>query len=98
MSDVWRDDSTPRIRRPSNRKNFGRSSGVIVDICRRHGVWFDRGELPRVLAFVEGKPKKESSTATTVALGSLVVLRLFMAGGVLVYAITSPGAGGCGDA
>lgn len=36
-----------------NRKNFGRSSGVIVDVCRQHGVWFDRGELPRVLAFVE---------------------------------------------
>jgi Zn-finger nucleic acid-binding protein len=36
-----------------NRKNFGRSSGVIVDVCRAHGVWFDRGELPRVLAFVE---------------------------------------------
>src|SRR5262245_24091464 len=35
------------------RKNFGRSSGVIVDICTPHGVWFDRGELPRVLAFVE---------------------------------------------
>ncbi len=37
-----------------NRNNFGRSSGVIVDVCKKHGVWFDRGELPRVLAFVEG--------------------------------------------
>jgi Zn-finger nucleic acid-binding protein len=36
-----------------NRRNFGRSSGVIVDICHQHGVWFDSGELPRVLAFVE---------------------------------------------
>jgi Zn-finger nucleic acid-binding protein len=35
-----------------NRKNFGRSSGVIVDICSRHGVWFDAGELPRVIDFV----------------------------------------------
>lgn len=35
------------------RKNFGRSSGVIVDVCPRHGIWFDAGELPRVLAFVE---------------------------------------------
>jgi hypothetical protein len=39
------------------------------------------------------EPKKESSTAAVVALGSMVVLGLFMAGGVLVYAITSPGAG-----
>lgn len=35
------------------RRNFGGNSGVIVDICLKHGVWFDRGELPRVLAFVE---------------------------------------------
>jgi Zn-finger nucleic acid-binding protein len=36
-----------------NRKNFGGTSGVIVDVCRKHGVWFDAGELPRVLAFAE---------------------------------------------
>ncbi|HWA77683.1 MAG TPA: zf-TFIIB domain-containing protein [Polyangiaceae bacterium] len=36
-----------------NRRNFGGASGVIVDICTAHGVWFDAGELPRVLAFVE---------------------------------------------
>lgn len=37
-----------------NRHNFGGTSGVIVDICAKHGVWFDAGELPRVLEFVEG--------------------------------------------
>ena len=36
-----------------NRKNFGGASGVIVDVCARHGTWFDRGELPQVLAFVK---------------------------------------------
>ncbi len=36
-----------------NRKNYGGVSGVIVDVCKRHGVWFDLGELPRVLAFVD---------------------------------------------
>jgi Zn-finger nucleic acid-binding protein len=35
-----------------NRKNFGGVSGVIVDVCKQHGTWFDVGELPRVLAFV----------------------------------------------
>jgi Zn-finger nucleic acid-binding protein len=35
-----------------NRKNFGEVSGVIVDVCKKHGTWFDTGELPRVLAFV----------------------------------------------
>jgi len=44
----------PLCQMTMNRKNFGRSSGVIVDVCARHGTWFDIGELPRVLAFVEG--------------------------------------------
>jgi Zn-finger nucleic acid-binding protein len=36
-----------------NRKNFGESSGIVVDVCTPHGVWFDAGELPRVLAFAQ---------------------------------------------
>ena len=35
-----------------NRKNFGGTSGVVVDVCKKDGIWFDPGELPRVLAFV----------------------------------------------
>jgi Zn-finger nucleic acid-binding protein len=36
-----------------NRQNFGRKSGIIVDVCRGHGIWFDLGELPRVLAWIQ---------------------------------------------
>jgi Zn-finger nucleic acid-binding protein len=36
-----------------NRKNFGGASGVIVDVCAKHGTWFDAGELPQVLEFVQ---------------------------------------------
>jgi Zn-finger nucleic acid-binding protein len=36
-----------------NRKNFGGASGVIVDVCAKHGTWFDAGELPQVLAFIQ---------------------------------------------
>jgi Zn-finger nucleic acid-binding protein len=36
-----------------NRNNFGGTSGIVVDVCSRHGVWFEAGELPRVLAFVQ---------------------------------------------
>jgi Zn-finger nucleic acid-binding protein len=43
----------PVCRDMMTRRNFGRSSGVIVDVCVSHGVFFDRGELPRVLDFVE---------------------------------------------
>jgi Zn-finger nucleic acid-binding protein len=34
------------------RMNFGRHSGIVVDVCRSHGTWFDRGELDAVLEFV----------------------------------------------
>lgn len=34
-----------------NRVNFGKVSGVIVDVCRKHGTWFDGGELTRVVTF-----------------------------------------------
>ena len=36
-----------------NRSAFGRISGVVVDVCRKHGVWFDGGELSEVVRFVE---------------------------------------------
>lgn len=37
-----------------NRVNFGKVSGVIVDMCKAHGTWFDPGELTRVIAFAGG--------------------------------------------
>ncbi len=36
-----------------NRTMFGKSSGVIVDVCKAHGTWFDARELTASLAFVE---------------------------------------------
>jgi Zn-finger nucleic acid-binding protein len=43
----------PGCKQLMNRKNFGGESGVVVDVCSKHGTWFDDGELPQVLAFVE---------------------------------------------
>jgi Zn-finger nucleic acid-binding protein len=37
-----------------NRINFARCSGVIVDICKGHGTWFDRDELSRIVEFIRG--------------------------------------------
>lgn len=34
------------------RNNYGRRSGVIVDVCKKHGLWFDADELRRVADFV----------------------------------------------
>jgi Zn-finger nucleic acid-binding protein len=42
----------PECRAVMSRQNFGRVSGVLVDVCRGHGVWFDPAELSAVLAFV----------------------------------------------
>ena len=60
--------STPRVARPQarvryhpcpkcgktmNRQNFGRRSGVIIDVCKGHGAWFEHGELQAVMSFVD---------------------------------------------
>lgn len=37
-----------------NRLNFARASGVIIDQCRTHGVWFDADELRRIVLFIQG--------------------------------------------
>lgn len=36
-----------------NRINFGRMSGAIVDVCRGHGTFLDRGELHQVVRFIQ---------------------------------------------
>ncbi len=35
-----------------NRVNYARTSGIIVDVCKEHGTWFDAHELPALLDFV----------------------------------------------
>ncbi len=35
-----------------NRSNWGQKSGVIVDVCRNHGIWFDLDELDRLLRWM----------------------------------------------
>ncbi len=37
------------------RRNFQRSSGIIVDTCRRHGTWLDADELEQVAGFLLGR-------------------------------------------
>lgn len=42
----------PECAQLMNRMNFARCSGVIVDICKQHGTWFDRDELSRIVEFI----------------------------------------------
>lgn len=43
----------PQCKKLMNRVNFAHTSGVITDTCKDHGVWLDRGELQRVVGFIE---------------------------------------------
>ena len=36
-----------------NRVNFGRLSGAVVDVCKKHGTFLDAGELQQIVAFIQ---------------------------------------------
>src|SRR6266545_806899 len=42
----------PQCNQLMNRMQFSRRSGVVLDLCRRHGVWFDRDELRHIVEFI----------------------------------------------
>jgi Zn-finger nucleic acid-binding protein len=42
----------PECAQLMNRMNFARHSGVVVDVCKRHGTWFDRDELRQIVEFI----------------------------------------------
>ena len=35
-----------------HRVNFAKCSGIIVDVCKGHGTWFDRDELQHIVEFI----------------------------------------------
>ncbi len=43
-----------------NRVNYARHSGVIINVCQKHGVWFDADELSRILVWVREGGKAEA--------------------------------------
>ena len=34
------------------RRNFQGRSGIVIDLCRHHGVWLDHSELERIVAWI----------------------------------------------
>jgi Zn-finger nucleic acid-binding protein len=42
----------PQCGQLMNRINFAHCSGVIVDVCKGHGTWFDREELSGIVQFI----------------------------------------------
>ena len=53
----------PVCRNMLNRENFGRQSGVVIDVCKTDGAWFERGELHSVLVFIESGGLERSRVA-----------------------------------
>ena len=42
----------PQCGQLMNRINFAHCSGVIVDVCKGHGTWFDASELREIIEFI----------------------------------------------
>jgi len=42
----------PVCQKLMNRVNFAHCSHVVVDVCSRHGTWFDKDELRRIIEFI----------------------------------------------
>jgi Zn-finger nucleic acid-binding protein len=52
------------------RRNYARQSGVIVDFCPSHGLWFDHDELRRIVEFVRTGGLDEARRAEAQRLAS----------------------------
>lgn len=61
----WRYRNCPVCDQMMNRRNYGGESGIIIDSCRGHGIWFDTLELDRALGWVRkgGERRAEQRAA-----------------------------------
>ncbi len=58
----------PQCQQVMHRKNYAVSSGIIIDICKKHGVWFDHKELDGILKFIRsGQFQKTQEKSARIA-------------------------------
>jgi Zn-finger nucleic acid-binding protein len=50
----------PVCQKLMNRVNFANCSHVVVDVCMRHGTWFDKDELRRIVEFIRAGGLEQS--------------------------------------
>lgn len=50
----------PVCREPMERNPFGATSGIYLDACERHGIWFDARELDDALEYVRAVGLEEA--------------------------------------
>ena len=84
----------PQCRELMHRVNFAQTSGVVVDICREHGTWFDANELHRIVQFIRAGGLERSREKKKAELEAerkrLQASRLGAQGGVLSAPESSP--------
>jgi len=51
----------PVCRKYMNRSNYAKRSGVIIDACKEHGIWFDATELGALLRWIKKGGEKRSA-------------------------------------
>jgi len=51
----------PVCRKHMNRRNYAKRSGVIIDSCKSHGIWFDATELGALLRWIRKGGEDRSS-------------------------------------
>lgn len=42
----------PQCQNLMNRMNYASRSGIVINICRAHGVWLDRNEMRQIVEFI----------------------------------------------
>jgi Zn-finger nucleic acid-binding protein len=50
----------PECGKTMNRRNFGKRSGVVIDACKEHGLWFDATELGAILDWIRKGGEQDS--------------------------------------
>lgn len=50
----------PACRKLMHRLNFAHCSGIVIDRCKEHGVWFDHQELQGIVRFIQAGGMKKS--------------------------------------
>ena len=63
------------------RQNYQHRSGVVIDLCKRHGVWFDADKLSRLLDWVHcggidaAKTERQQATAQAARFQAIDIAR-----------------------
>jgi Zn-finger nucleic acid-binding protein len=42
----------PQCKNLMNRMNYAGRSGIVINVCRPHGVWLDRDEMSQIIQFI----------------------------------------------